>query len=347
MPSRVARSVTAAGTDEPPRPAKGMRARCSSVKSGWSRRLVRKKVAPPPTPMSSASIRRRTSPGSHTSTRFTGWSRSSGTTKALSIPMKWPTGAPVMVGGPPRGNMWSSWRASHVIVRCEWITPFGSLVVPEVNAISAGASGSTGVGAAIGSPSSRSANGGARGRGATPAGVSPTTQPARPGPIGEEALPHRQVVGEPEAVGGDDDGGVGGVEDVVDLLGAVEVHDRDDHRAEVGGRPERDAGLDPVGELEHDHVAGPDAVGGQAAGEATGRPGRRRRSCRTTAAPSTARGTRSRRARPRPSADHRARGCRRPTTPRPGTAAPGRSRRAGASTQPSIPLSRAERSNRR
>ena len=60
-----------------------------------------------------------------------------------------------------------------------------------------------------------------------------------------------------EAVGGDDDVGLGGPEDVLDLLGAVEVHDRHDHGAEVGGGPERDAGLDPVRELEHDEVAGP------------------------------------------------------------------------------------------
>ncbi len=32
-------------------------------------------------------------------------SRSSGIRKALSIPMKWPTGAPVIWDGPPVGNM--------------------------------------------------------------------------------------------------------------------------------------------------------------------------------------------------------------------------------------------------
>ncbi len=42
MPSLVTRSVTATGTVEPPSPAKGISARCSAVKSGWSSRLVRK-----------------------------------------------------------------------------------------------------------------------------------------------------------------------------------------------------------------------------------------------------------------------------------------------------------------
>ncbi len=42
MPSFVIRSVTATGTVEPPIPANGINARCSSVKSGWSRRLVTK-----------------------------------------------------------------------------------------------------------------------------------------------------------------------------------------------------------------------------------------------------------------------------------------------------------------
>ena len=55
-----------------------------------------------------------------------GFARSIDTRKALSIPMKWPTGAPVIMGGPPVGNMWWSCRVSHPIVRWEWMTPFGS-----------------------------------------------------------------------------------------------------------------------------------------------------------------------------------------------------------------------------
>jgi len=40
--------------------------------------------------------------------------------------------APVICGGPPCGNIQSSWRVSHVMVRCECTTPFGSAVVPDV-----------------------------------------------------------------------------------------------------------------------------------------------------------------------------------------------------------------------
>ena len=60
------------------------------------------------------------------------------------------------------------------MVRWEWITPFGSRVVPEVNATIDGASGSTGRGPASGSAPSASSNGMAP-EGSSPAGVSPTT----------------------------------------------------------------------------------------------------------------------------------------------------------------------------
>ncbi len=90
------------------------------------------------------------------------------------MPMKWPTGAPVIWGGPPFGNMWSSWRVSNPIVRCECTTPLGSRVVPDVKAMTAGASGSTGSGPTSGSVSSRSASASAR-AGSAPAGVSPAT----------------------------------------------------------------------------------------------------------------------------------------------------------------------------
>ena len=92
-------------------------------------------------------------------------------------------------------------------------------------------------------------------------------QPPRPRAVGEHGLPHRQVVEHAEPVRRDHDRGIGGVEDVRHLLGAVEVHDRDHHGAQVGGGPERDAGLHPVGQLEHDDVAGPDAVRRQRGGE--------------------------------------------------------------------------------
>ena len=64
------RSPTVAGTGEPPSPMRGIIAACSGVKSGWSRRLVRKYVAP----LTRSTGRPRASPrapalGSHTSMR--------------------------------------------------------------------------------------------------------------------------------------------------------------------------------------------------------------------------------------------------------------------------------------
>ena len=52
---------------------------------------------------SRSAIIRRIIAGSHTSTRLTGRSRSNGTRNALSIPMKCPTGAPMIDGGAPGG----------------------------------------------------------------------------------------------------------------------------------------------------------------------------------------------------------------------------------------------------
>lgn len=75
-----------------------MLAAWSAVKSGWSSRLVRKYVDPPPAPTPSASIARSTTAGSQTSIRCTGLERTSGSRNAASIPMKWPTGVPVSVG---------------------------------------------------------------------------------------------------------------------------------------------------------------------------------------------------------------------------------------------------------
>ena len=89
----------ASGMVEPPMPAMGIFARCSGVKSGWSSTLVTKKAAPPPSPMSSACMMRSTSPGSHTSRMWMRWSRRRGSSSALSMPMKCPTGAPVSVAG--------------------------------------------------------------------------------------------------------------------------------------------------------------------------------------------------------------------------------------------------------
>ncbi len=58
-----------------------------------------------------------------------------------------------------------------------------------------------------------------------------------------------------EAIGGDDQIGRGHPEDVLDLFGPVGVDDRHHDGAQVGGGPEGDAGLDPVGQLHHHDVA--------------------------------------------------------------------------------------------
>ncbi len=84
------------------------------------------------------------------------------------------------------------------------------------------------------------------------AAVSPTTSHRGTGSSGQQVGVGGQVVVVAEPVGGHHHVGRGDPQDVVDLLGPVEVHDGDDHRPEVGGRPEGDAGLHPVGQLD-DH----------------------------------------------------------------------------------------------
>src|SRR4029450_5523877 len=181
----------------------------------------------------SSTIMRSTSPGSHTSIMLTGRSWCVGTRKALSMPMKWPTGAPVIVGGPAVGNMRASWRVSQPIVRCEWTTPLGSRVVPEVNPMRAGASGSTADGPATGSAPGRAGDGGG-GVGGCGGGVSATRQPSGGRVAAEDLVPHGEVLAVAEPVGGHDQVGLGGPHDVLDLLGPVEVDDRHHHRPEVG-----------------------------------------------------------------------------------------------------------------
>ena len=108
-------------------------------------------------------------------------SRNNGTRNAFTMPMKWPTGVPVIWGGPPTGYIQSSWCVSHRIVRCECTTPFGSRVVPEVNAMIAGDAGSTAAWSVSGSVSSVAANGSAAG-GRADVGDSPTTSQRVPSP---------------------------------------------------------------------------------------------------------------------------------------------------------------------
>ena len=89
----------------------------------------------------------------------------------------------------------------------------------------------------------------------------PHHQPPWLGRAAEEGPVDLQVVGVAEVVGGDHHVGRGRSQDVVDLLGPVEVHDRYHGGTEVGGGPEGDARLGPVRQLDHDDVTGADPRG--------------------------------------------------------------------------------------
>ena len=225
--------------------------------------------------------------------------------------MKWPTGAPVICGGPP---------VREHVVELAGLAADRAVRVDHALRVLGGARGEADerrrVGVDGGGPGDRV---GVEQRrrtawprpGSVAGGRVADDEPARDR-VGaaSSVVPHRQVVGVAEAVGGDDDGGLGGAEDVVDLLGAVEVHDRHDDGAEVGGGPERDAGLDPVR-----------AAGGRrrrparrpgrrsVAGERPGGPVDVGEGAGPRAAPSSARGTRRRPSLAEAVGDHRAEGA--------------------------------------
>jgi hypothetical protein len=94
IPMFVARSATASGMEDPPSPTCDMRARWASLKDGWSRRLVRKYVAPLPPARLYSAMMARTCPGSQTSVRWMGRPRMTGMSRPPSIPMACATGAP-------------------------------------------------------------------------------------------------------------------------------------------------------------------------------------------------------------------------------------------------------------
>ena len=148
------------------------------------------------------------------------------------------------------------------------MTPLGSRVVPEVNAISAGIGGVGGDGARhrlVGEQVVESS--------------APTRADDRHvrAQIGLKRHPA-------ELLGGDEHLRPGRGQDVADLLAAVEVHDRHDHRAEECRRPERRGGLHPVRQLDGDHVARPDAARAQPRGQPAGLDLDVARTCRRTAA---------------------------------------------------------------
>ena len=86
------------------------------------------------------------------------------------------------------------------------------------------------------------------------------------GQVRAEQLQGGEVVEVTEPVRGDQGSSPRLAEDVGHLLGPVEVHDGDEHRAQEAGRVERDGRLEPVRELEGDHVTwvhppGPEPAG--------------------------------------------------------------------------------------
>jgi hypothetical protein len=76
-----------------------------------------------------------------------------------------------------------------------------------------------------------------------------------PAPIGRQLLVRRQVVEAPEGRGGHDRRHLRVVEDVPDLVTAVDRHDRDRHGAEPCDRRSHDGELGPVRQLHRHPVA--------------------------------------------------------------------------------------------
>ena len=142
MPSRSARSPTAAGTGEPPRPMRGMSAACAGGEVGMveqageevrgaaaARQLVlehrrehARRVPHVDEVDRVAPAHRDEQRGEHADAVA---DRRADEHRAAAV----------------RACIAPSWRISELIVRCECTTPFGSDVVPDVYAMSAGAAG--------------------------------------------------------------------------------------------------------------------------------------------------------------------------------------------------------------
>ena len=238
---------------------------CSGVQSGWSSRLDRKNGDPLPAARSASAIARSTSPGSQTSMKWIGNCHTSGESSPPSIPVAWLTGEPTRFGRSVGGHARSISliRTSASAERCECTTPFGFAVVPEVYPTKAGASGSTCAGWSSGSLRRRSVNR------RCPPSSSPTTTTSRSaGALAVAVFKHLEVVVATEAIGADVDLRARLQQDELHFLGAVEVDDRHDHRAEHRQAPERGRGLDPVRQLQRDDVARLDAQGPEPGGGA-------------------------------------------------------------------------------
>ena len=93
-----------------------------------------------------------------------------------------------------------------------------------------------------------------------PGGIADHGRPFEIGKIAAQAVEIREEVLMAEAVGGHERLHARLAEDVPDLLGTVEVHDRHDHRAQERRCVERRGGLHPVRQLERDDVTRSDAA---------------------------------------------------------------------------------------
>ena len=171
------------------------------------------------------------------------------------MPPAWPRGAPTREersARPPEPRMVVWWPISAMSVTSLWMTPLGSAVVPEVYAITTGWRGSPHDGVASGGASSSAV------KFSVPCGKRPVADHddrLEPGEVVTDLFERGEVVGAPETVGGHEEPDIAPPQDVGHLLGAVGVHDRHDHRPEIGDGVEHDGGFDPVGELEGDDVA--------------------------------------------------------------------------------------------
>ena len=258
-----------------------MRARCSSVKSGWSRMLVRKNVAPPPTPMSC---------GQHQAEDLAGIPHVDQVHRVVAQQRHDErVEHPDEVAHGRAGDGGRTAPREHVVELAR-LAGDRAVRVDHALRVLGGARGERDERRGVGVDRRRGARSGRRRarrrtawrrRGARSAAVSPTTSHGGPGRSARTPSHDARWSTRPKRSGGDDDGRVGGVDDVRHLLGAVEVHDRHHDGAEVGGGPERDRRPPPSSAAAaRPRHPGPTPSAGEPRRRRIGRPGRRRRWCR-------------------------------------------------------------------
>ena len=185
------------------------------------------------------------------------------------MPVACVTGDPMRLGAPGviHGRMCPVSASS---VRWLCITPFGSLVVPEVYASthtssgSAAATADAGAASATMSQPTRRTLASARRRRCADDDVQLQVGQL----VGGRAVDDVEIVDGAVPVGGDVGARPALAEDEAHLLRAVDVHDRHEHVAADREPVERDDGLVPVRELERDDRAGLDPGVGERGDEA-------------------------------------------------------------------------------